>query len=217
MPKTANPLVRFVPALLGLMCAALLTISLVTCSGVADRAISDWIPSDDYGERLFETYTLSTEDSSEAPDLTVTPPDWAIGVATDSASAEDPSHSFSHLTYTFDTGNVVLTYATDDIESYLEWQLNEDTIITSHLFGGRYTNIVVGNVQHTSLGGHDVAWGTYSFDNEYGRRNICFASACEVADGQVLTITSSEELPDGVTEAFFGEDSLQSVWEGVSW
>ena len=68
-----NPLVRHLPGALGLLCAILLTITLVTCSGIADRALSDWVPSDDYGERAFESYTLVSEDAPEAPAITATP------------------------------------------------------------------------------------------------------------------------------------------------
>ena len=216
MASRENPLMRLLPAALGLLCATLLTISLVTCSGVADRALSDWIPTNDYGERTFETYTLVSEDSDNAPEIQVTPPDWVIGVATDGATEEDPSRSRTHLTYTFDTGNVVLTYASDNVDDFLAWQLNEDTIITSHLFGGRYTNIVVGEATHAVLGGHDISWGSYSFDDEYGRRNTCFVSAAEVADGQVLTVVATEDPIDG-EQSFLGEAALNDLWDGISW
>ena len=210
-------LARFVPAALGLLCATLLTITLVTCSGVGERMLSDWIPSDDYGERTYETYTLTSDDDPEAPTLTVAPPSWVIGVATDDAPEDDPSASTAHLTYSFETGSVVLTYTTDDVDSFLAWQLNEDTIITSHLFGGRYTDIEVGQVQHSDLGGHEVAWGRYSFNDEYGRLNVCLASAVEVANGQVLTLVINESLPDGVIEASISEQTLADVWSGISW
>lgn len=216
MTTNNSPFMRLLPAALGLICATLLTISLVTCSGFADRALSDWVPSNDYGERSYDSYLLSSEDSPSAPQLSVTPPDWAIGVATEGATEEALDSSLTHLTYTFETGNVVLTYATDDVDDFLAWQLNEDTIITSHLFGGRYTNIVVGIVTQSSFGGHDVSWGTYAFDNEYGRRNVCYVSACAVADGQVLTVVASEEVPDG-GQAFLDEGALSQLWEGVSW
>ena len=101
--------------------------------------------------------------------------------------------------------------------SFLAWQLNEDTIITSHLFGGRYTDIEVGQVQHSDLGGHEVAWGRYSFNDEYGRLNVCLASAMEVANGQVLTVVINESLPDGVIEASISEQTLADVWSGISW
>ncbi|MBQ9005740.1 MAG: hypothetical protein IJ092_05130 [Atopobiaceae bacterium] len=216
MASRENPLMRLLPAALGLVCATLLTITLVTCSGVADRALSDWVPSNEYGERAFEVYTLVSEDSDTAPKLRVAPPEWVIGVATEDAPEGDLSRSHTHLTYTFATGNVVLTYATDNVDDFLAWQLSEDTIITSHLFGGRYTNIVVGQATHAEMGGHDVSWGTYSFDDEYGRRNTCFASAAEVGDGQVLTIVATENAKDG-EQPFLDEASLTDLWEGIAW
>ncbi len=212
-----NSLVRFVPAVLGLVCAALLTITLVTCSGVGDRMLSDWVPRDDYGERLFEAYSLVSEDSDTAPELTVTPPEWVIGVATDSTTEDDPSRSYTHLTYSFETGNVVLTYATDNVDDFLSWQLNEDTIITSHLFGGRYTDIQVGKPTQATFGNHTVTWGTYAYDNEYERRNICYVSAAEIADGQVLTVVASEELREEGTEPFLSDAVLSEIWSGVSY
>lgn len=217
MERQNGTIWRFVPAALGLLCAALLTITLVTCSGVADRALNDWVPSNDYGERTFDTYTLVAEDNPDAPVLTVTPPAWVIGVATDSAREEDPSQSFTHLTYTFETGNVVLTYATDSVADFLAWQLNEDTIITSHLFGGRYTNIEVGTPVTTTLGGHDVTWGTYSYNDEYKRPNICFVSACVVANDQVLTVVATESLTEEGTTPFLGEQTLEDIWSGITW
>lgn len=209
-------LTRFIPAALGLICAALLTVTLVTCSGAADHAISNWLPSDDYGEKAFEHYALVTEDSQVAPELIVTPPSWVIGVATDSATEDDPSRSYTHLTYTFDTGNVVMTYASDKIDDFLAWQLNEDTIITSHLFGGRYTDIVVGTPTHATFGEHDVTWGMYSYLNEYERQCISYVSAAAFSDGQVLTVVTSEELRDGTTEAHMNESRLAELWEGVT-
>lgn len=212
-----NPLVRLLPGALGLLCAILLTITLVTCSGIADRALSDWVPSDDYGERAFESYTLVSEDAPEAPAITATPPDWVIGVATDGASEDDPSRSYTHLTYSFETGNVVLTYATDDVADLLAWQLNEDTIITSHLFGGRYTNIEVGDPVKATLGGRELSWGTYAFDDEYGRRNVCLVSATQTSDGQVLAVVASEVIPDGSEQAFLDQQRLEQLWAGLSW
>lgn len=217
MAPRENPLIRFLPAALGLLCAALLTFTLVTCSGVADRTFSDWVPRNDYGERTFDSYTLISEDAPEAPELVVTPPDWVVGVATDSASEEEPSRSFTHLTFTFETGNVVLTYATDDVDDFLAWQLNEDTIITSHLFGGRYTGIEVSCVTRSTMGHHEVAWGTYAFKDEYGRPNLCYVSATEVADGQVLTIVATETPDEEKGKAFLSEDVLSELWEGVTW
>ncbi|MBR2682612.1 MAG: hypothetical protein IKE22_05010 [Atopobiaceae bacterium] len=217
MARQDGTIWRFVPAALGLLCAALLTITLVTCSGVADRALSDWAPSNDYGERAFDTYTLVSEDRPDAPVLTVTPPSWVIGVATDGAREENPSQSFRHLTYTFETGNVVFTYATDSVDDFLAWRLNEDTIITSHLFGGRYTNIEVGTPSTATLGGHDVTWGTYSFNDEYGRPNSCFVSACVVADDQVLTVVATESLVEEDAVPFLSEQVLQDIWSGITW
>lgn len=217
MPRQDHSLWRFVPAALGLLCAALLTIMLVTCSGVGERMLSDWIPSNDYGERTYETYSLVSWDAADAPTLAVTPPSWVIGVATEDAPEDDPSTSTTHLTYTFETGNVVLTYAADDVDDFLAWQLNEDTIITSHLFGGRYTDIEVGQVAQATMGGHEVSWGRYSFNDEYGRLNVCLASAAEVADGQVLTVVVNESLPDGVSEASISEETLADVWAGITW
>jgi|GEM_PF-1504877 len=216
MASRENPLVRLLPAALGLACATLLTISLVTCSGVADRALSDWVPSNEYGERAFESYTLASEDADAAPTLHVTPPDWVIGVATEGSTKDEPNRSLTHLTYTFATGNVVLTYASDDVDEFLAWQLDEDTIITSHLFGGRYTNIVVGSPSRATWGGHDVSWGSYSFDDEYGRHNTCYVSAAALSEGQVLAIVATEEdIKDN--QPFLDETTLASIWEGVVW
>jgi hypothetical protein len=210
-------LARFVPAALGLLCATLLTITLVTCSGVGERMLSDWIPSDDYGERTYETYTLTSDDDREAPMLTVVPPSWVIGVATDGAPEDDPSASTAHLTYSFETGNVVLTYTTDDVDSFLAWQLNEDTIITDHIFGGRFTEIRIGDIRHEQIAGHDVVWGSYTYLNEYKRLCVSYIGATDVADNQTLNLTMNEEIRDEGTEPFLTDDVFHEVWESAVW
>lgn len=216
MDKNASGFWRLVPAALGLLCAVTLTATLVTCSGFADRTLSDWVPATDMGTRTSTAYTLISETSDDAPELLVVPPKWVVGVATEDAGDDDLSRSLTHLTYTFEGGNVVLTYAADSVDDFLEWQLSEDTIITSHLFGGRYTNIEVGKPKTSTLGGHEVSWGTYAFDDEYGRRNVAYVSAAEVEDDEMLAIVASETLEDGA-EPFLSEQVLDELWQAVTW
>ena len=208
--------------------AILLALSLAGCgSSNSDSADSEQkadpiasLFADDYGTRDYEIYTLGTTDDETAPTLTVVPPDWVIGVAPDQASEDDPSHGMDHLTCTFENGNFYYTYVADDARSYVEYYVSEDTIITDHLFGGRFTEIELGPITTEEIGGHEVLWGSYTYKDEYDRPNCAYVAACDVRDGIVITLTATESIPrDAAADATFFLDGarFREIWEALSW
>ena len=191
--------------------AAVLVAVLAGCSDIEE------IFADDYGSRDFETYTISSESSEVSPVISITPPDWVIGVSAQDAPEDDPSAAQSYLTCTFETGHYVFGYGKDDAEEYVAYYVNEDTIITDHLFGGRFTQIEVSDIRHEELGGHDVVWGSYTYLNEYGRPCVAYVGATDVADGQVLNLTMNEEIREEGVEPFLSDEVFREVWETAVW
>lgn len=191
--------------------AATLASALTGCADVEE------IFADDYGTRDFETYTLATESSEIAPIIQITPPEWVIGVSASDAPVDDPSAALSYLTCTFETGHYVFGYGKDNAEEYVAYYVNEDTIITDHIFGGRFTEIRIGDIRHEQIAGHDVVWGSYTYLNEYKRLCVSYIGATDVADNQTLNLTMNEEIRDEGTEPFLTDDIFHEVWESAVW
>lgn len=191
--------------------AALLVAALTACGDVEE------IFADDYGSRDFQTYTIASESSEASPVVSVTPPEWVIGVSASDAPEDDPSAALSYLTCTFEGGHYVFGYGPDDAEEYVAYYVNEDTVITDHLFGGRFTDIRIGDIRHETIAGHDVVWGSYTYLNEYERLCVAYVGATNMGDGQVLNLTMNEEIRDEGTEPFLSEDVFREVWESATW
>ncbi len=166
---------------------------------------------------------LSTQDSvvlvpwhdDAAPQVTVGFPAWLETVKYEPL-ADDAGVAEERIGCLWARGSVDIAYTSDDAEKYLACQLDADTIVGAHLFGGRYTQVEVSEVMRTEVGGHEVLWGWYRFDDEYGRPNMCFVSAVQIDEGNALEILVVEPSirEGGIT---LDESYLFSIWETVSW
>lgn len=130
--------------------------------------------------------------------------------------ADDPSIAEERIGGMWARGSMDVAYASDDAQKYMAYQLDEDYIVGNHLFGGRYTQVESSEIQRTEIGGHEVLWGWYRFNDEYDRPNMFFVSAAQIDENYSLEIVVAEPSirEGGIT---LDETYLFSIWETVAW
>ena len=113
-------------------------------------------------------------------------------------------------------GSIDIAYTSDDAVKYMEYQLDPDYIVGNHLFGSRYTQVEASDIRRAEIGGHEVLWGWYRFNDEYDRPNMYYVSVAQVTEGEALEILVVEPSirEGGIT---LDESYLFSLWELVSW
>lgn len=169
------------------------------------------------------TVDLAAQDSvvvipwkdEEAPQVTVGFPEWLETVKYE-PDPDDGSLALERVGGLWARGSVDIAYTSDDAVKYMEYQLDPDYIVGNHLFGGRYTQVESSEIQRTEIGGHEVLWGWYRFNDEYDRPNMYYVSVVQVTEGEALEILVVEpSVRDG--SITLDESYLFSLWELVNW
>ena len=169
------------------------------------------------------TVDLATQDSvtvipwkdEAAPQVTVGLPDWLETVKYE-PDPDDGSLALERIGGLWARGSIDIAYTSDDAVKYMEYQLDPDYIVGNHLFGSRYTQVEASDIKRTEIGGHEVLWGWYRFNDEYDRPNMYYVSVAQVTEGEALEILVVEpSVRDG--NITLDESYLFSLWELVSW
>ncbi|MCR4871455.1 MAG: hypothetical protein K5859_09190 [Atopobiaceae bacterium] len=169
------------------------------------------------------TVDLATQDAvtvipwkdEAAPQVTVGLPDWLETVKYE-PDPDDGSIALERIGGLWARGSIDIAYTSDDAVKYMEYQLDPDYIVGNHLFGSRYTQVEASDIQRAEIGGHEVLWGWYRFNDEYDRPNMYYVSVAQVTEGEALEILVVEPSirEGGIT---LDESYLFSLWELVSW